>query len=166
MDTTTAPQEVLLSISPFECIAGHALQDCSGLMEKFTSMNSDSFTSSQNITFYNLGETNTRFAFNGEGKGYSVRPSSPEHMNNFIGFMQFITEPRLKAFVESKKNECRSLEYNLNTISEVTFDEVQSGLIRADIKGKGNNDESVVCTMGIRLGTTLTVVEASIQAAA
>lgn len=164
VDTTTSPEEVLLSVSAFECIAGDPLQDCEGLLQKFAAMNSESFTSSQGITFYNLSETNTRFAFNNEWFGYTIRPSSAESLNSFIGFMQFVTDARLRSFVETWKAQCKNLDHTLAAVDEVTFEEVDTWLIEAAIEGKGQENEEMTCIMDIRLGTTRTVAATSVEA--
>jgi len=147
--------EPVLTIAPFACKSGDSLQDCAALKQRFEDFGNDTFTNGQDVTFYNLTETNTWFAFNKENYGFTFRSPSSDMITTFGALVNFIDEERLDAYVVANKDLCKNITSSLGTIEKIAYQDQGEWVLSATIIGKNNVGWEASCKMLIRLWSTL-----------
>lgn len=153
--STEDPQ--MLSITPFACLPTDNLKDCAGMQAKFIDYGNETFTTSTEITLYNLTETNTRVAFNGDEYGYYISPRSQADLVAFVGMMHFISDDLIQAAVQQDLDQlCKDINYQMARIDEFAVEYGEEGRAIATAEGvttEGNL--AATCRVSVRLGTTL-----------
>jgi len=150
-----ANNEEVLFIDPFTCKQWDPLQDCVVLKDRFVTFNNDSFTNAQGVTFYNLTETNTWFAFNGEKQWYSLSSSQPNNITTFGSLIDFISENELDQFIIQNKNLCKNINSELAVVSRVTYTDSGNGLYDTVITWRNESEIDVTCTWVMKIGSPL-----------
>lgn len=148
LDTAWSEQiETVLSITPFQCKSWDALRDCDSLLQNFELTWSDSFVSSNNITVYNLTETNTRLMFDNQWRWYYVKPRTPSDLTDFIDTIVFLNQEMIKSYVDNVAyDECKTIDYRLWDRSNVSLILESTWLITATVEAMTQQDDSIVLT--------------------
>lgn len=149
--------EEVLFVEAFTCKQWDPLQDCAVLKDRFVTFNNDSFTNAQWVTFYNLTETNTWFAFNGDKQWYSIRANDANKITTFASLIDFVSEDELDQFVIQNKQLCKSLSSELAVVSKVVYTDKGNWLFDAAITGKTENDVIVACDALVKVWSPLKI---------
>ncbi len=144
-----------LFVEVFACKQGDPLQDCAVLKDRFVTFNNDSFTNAQWITFYNLTETNTWFAFNWDKLGYSIRANDSNNITTFGSLINLISEDQLDQFVVQNKQLCKSINSTLWVVSRVVYTDAGNWLYDGKVTWRNDKEEQVTCMITVKIWTPL-----------
>lgn len=150
--------ETILSIAPFQCTTWDSLRDCATLKKTFYDLNSETFTSDNNITFYNLTETNTWLMFDTKDRGFYVKPRNKDDLINFVDMIIFLDNETIKDKLETETNSsCKTLEHTLWKDKNIILTAQNDWLISWNITWPSANDVNtlITCTYIIKPGALL-----------
>lgn len=119
-DTNGTWSQAVLTINPFTCTPGDGLKDCEVLLEKFGDPLNDQFTSANDITYYNMTETNTRLAFNTRNVWYYFIPSTDNDIASFVDLISFIDNSTIQESAATfAQTACVTIDGNFDPEAEL-----------------------------------------------
>ncbi|MEF2175873.1 MAG: hypothetical protein V3575_05350 [Candidatus Absconditabacteria bacterium] len=118
-DTTNnlTGDNLLLSITPFECIPGSATQDCERIINNYSKLGMSSFTTTNGVNFYKFSETDRHIFFNSNKYGFNVNPKSSSVVDSIASFIYIddyseINESALSTDIDKPIDNEDSDDYN------------------------------------------------------
>ena len=154
INDTTGTGSTVLSINPFTCTPWEWLKDCDALLERFGDGVNQQFTSANDITYYNMTETNTWIAFNPRNIWYYFIPWAEKDIASFVDLISFLDNSGIETQVaEQSVESCISLEWTYAKPEDVdvSLDAVEKWLMTATIVWLTTNWSEMMCKLQVRL---------------
>ena len=143
-----------LTINPFTCTPGDGLKDCDLLLEKFGDPLNQQFTSANDITYYNMTETNTWIAINPRNVGYYFIPWEDKDISSFVDLISFMDNSKIKDSAEEfAKTACVTLDWGFDQDKELNIQlwNAKNGLINTDITWTTSQWYMIDCRLQTKL---------------
>ncbi|UFX83506.1 hypothetical protein [Candidatus Absconditicoccus praedator] len=145
-------ENILATISPFECVPGSDSQDCDDLEDRFTGLGFDSFTSSEGISFINIAETPQWIFFNRGLWGYYISPSSESDLIDISDYMYLFEKQDVEDELTSNIDTvCFDDNYTMDDYYQIEV-YLDDGQMKATIVGESEEGDDISCELDINLG--------------
>ena len=155
---TTGTGNTVLTINPYTCTPWDWLKDCDQLLERFGDDSNQQFTSANDITYYNMTETNTRLAFNPRKIGYYFIPGTDNDIASFVDLISFLDNSTISQNTKTNAlSTCKNLNGAIqdNETLKVTLWETKSWLTQATVIWNTSNWDILSCVYQIKLWNDL-----------
>ena len=145
---------VVLSITPFDCDPDDGLKDCEGLKKSFEITNAESFNTSNGLTLTHMSETSNWMSFFGD-KWYYVRPTWWSTITDFADVISFLDTSILTDEIASQAAKtCRTLEKRLWSDTQnvnITLSKITNNTLTATVSWP-TSDTSNTITCRYKVG--------------
>lgn len=143
-------QEVF-SLTPFVCTPWDPLKDCDALRRWFQSSPPETFISAENITYYNLPDTETWVAFT-ETYGFFLAPRV-NNWTTFTSLISFLSMDDIEDLIDRQFSQvCTDGEVRLSGISDKRIADAERGLLTVTLQGPSSLQTQATCILEARLG--------------